>query len=240
MSFWSAVNSVIKKSDIVIEVVDSRNIAGSRNKEIEEKIAAAKKKFILVVNKCDLVNIKTLEKQVPKGSIFVSAKEYHGMKMLRERILTYGNQKNIKPIVGVVGYPNVGKSTLVNVFGRGKAITSSSSGMTKGKQLIAARGFTFLDTPGVLPKKDDKNVHVEIGAVDFSKIKEPEEAFYYLYKKYKEVFKKYYDLKEDSDDEFLEALGKKKGLLRKGGVDVKRTAVFIIKEWQTGKIKQCE
>jgi len=236
MSFWDAVNKVIRKADIIIEVVDARNVEGSRNKEIEEKVAAAKKKLILVINKCDLVDIKKLK--VPKGAIFVSSTEYHGMKMLKEKILTYAKQKKIKPKVGVVGYPNVGKSSLVNVFGRGKAITSSSSGMTKGTQLIAVRGFTFLDTPGVLPRDDDKEMHVEIGAVDFSKTKDPESAFYYLYGKYQEVLEKYYDIKAEDEDEFLEILGKKKGLLRKGGVDVKRAAVFVLKEWQTGKIKQ--
>jgi len=53
--------------------------------------------------------------------------------------------------VAVIGYPNTGKSTLINKLSSGgKAKTSSESGFTKGKQLIAGKnGIMLMDTPAL-------------------------------------------------------------------------------------------
>ncbi len=229
-SFWKAVNGVISEADIILHIVDARNVNETRNKEIENKVK--KKVLIYVINKCDLVDKDILEREKKelKNSVFVSSTEYHGMRKLKEKIIIAGKRLGIeKPRVGVLGYPNVGKSSVINALkGKGSARTSSQSGFTKGKQDIAAKKFTLIDTPGVIPYKEEESALN--GSIDFSKVKEPEVAVYDLMEKFPDLLK-FYKV-EDLDELAI----KKNFLKKKAEPDSNRAARFILKEWQEGKI----
>ena len=59
----------------------------------------------------------------------------------------------MKPIVAIVGRPNVGKSTLFNrLLGRRKAVVHDEPGVTRdlnfGDVEWAGRAFTIVDTAG--------------------------------------------------------------------------------------------
>lgn len=240
-SFWKHVNKVLKEADLIIEVLDARMIEESRNEEIEDKINRSGKKILYVINKSDLVNKIKLEeaKKKLKPSIFVSSREKLGTTILKKKILELAKGKKV--VVGVVGYPNTGKSSLINALtGKGKARTSPESGYTKGLQRIKVDNkITLLDTPGVFPNKEKGLAkHVLMGAVSFSKIKDPETAALRLIEENQELIKKCYHLVAETPEGILEEIAFRFKMLIKGGeANLDAAARFLLKDWQTGKIK---
>ena len=243
-NFWKLVNQVIKQADIILLLLDARLIDETRNLEIESKVKRTKKPLIYVITKSDLVNKNILEKSQLKPSVFVSAKKHLGTTILRKRILlegkkVYGNKECFT--IGVLGYPNVGKSSLINAMkGRRSAPTSSTSGFTKGIQKIRADNkIVFLDTPGVIPYKEkNSNKHAFIGTIDFNKAKDPEEVVVGLMEKYPGKIESHYGVSLSKDFELsIKQIAEKRNILRKGKkVDIERAAKMILKDWQTGKI----
>jgi len=152
-----------------------------------------------------------------------------------------------KARVGIIGYPNIGKSSLINsLVGGRKAITSGERGQTKTIQKIRfSKNIVFLDTPGVIPDNEDSNVnvrdlkkHIQINVKTYDKVKNPDFIVLDLMNKYEGVLQDYYEIKTNDVEELLEKLGRKLKLLKKGGeVDIDRTARVIIKAIQEGKIK---
>ena len=235
--FWKVVNGVIEKSDIILEVLDARFVELSRNREIEEKCEG--KKFVFVLNKADLVNKKELEgwKRKLKHVVFVSATKRLGTSILKRKIIELAKGKNVT--IGVLGYPNTGKSSVINaICGRKKASTSPMSGHTKGKQLLRmAKGIFLLDTPGVYPYKEKGRKLALIGAQDFSKVKDPDLIILELIDEMEDRIKKHYGVEGEYDEEILENIAKKFRKLKKGGkLDIDATARMVLKDWQRGKI----
>ena len=240
--FWKHVNKVLKEAEIIIEVLDARMIEETRNEEIEDKIEKWGKKILYVINKCDLVDIEELKNRTRKlrPSIFISSKEHLGTTLLKKKILELSRGKKVT--VGILGYPNVGKSSVINALsGKGSARTSSESGFTKGLQKIRVDNkILVIDTPGVFPRKE-KNIskHGKIGAIDYSKIKDPEYVALKLIEERKELIKQHYKIEEDEPEDILEKIALKFKKIGKGGKpDLEVAGRLLLKEWQTGKIKE--
>ncbi|MBT7902327.1 GTPase [Candidatus Woesearchaeota archaeon] len=241
VSFWDVVNKVIIEADVILEVLDARNIFETRNSEVEDKVKKAGKPLIYVINKCDLVDKVKLEKEKKKlrHSVFISSVHHLGTGMLREKIMSISKGEQVK--VGVLGYPNTGKSSLINALkGSGAAKTSSESGYTKGLQRVRASGkIVFLDTPGVIPYKEDTDrKHVKISAIDYSKIKEPDLAAMQLIDETEGLIQKFYGVLGKDSEEILENIAIKYKKLKKGGTpNMEVTGRMILRDWQIGKIK---
>ena len=239
---------ILDQSEIILEVLDARFVEDTRNKDIEEEIIKRGKKIIYVINKSDL-NPKP--KDLPEPYAVVSCKERKGIKDLRDRIKILSHNivkdKDGKVIVGVIGYPNTGKSSLINILiGKSSAGTGADAGFTKGIQkLRLSSEITLLDSPGVIPQKEyssrDVKLHSKntmIGARSHSQVSNPEQVIAELVLGFPNTFDTYYKINSGNDSEILlEKLGRKKNFLLKGGiVDIDKTARFILKEWQEGKI----
>lgn len=238
---------VIQEADIILEVLDSRFIEETRNKEIEEFIKKKKKRIIYVLNKSDLIK-KTKDIKI-RPYVFVSALNRIGGKELRDKIKYFSKKiekSSGKISVGVIGYPNTGKSSVINLLiGKSSAKTGATAGFTKGVQKLRLTSeIVLLDSPGVIPEKEYSNIdqekiskHVMTSARDYHKVKNPEISVSYLFEKYKSKFEKFYKRKFKDAEELIEVIGKEKKFLKKGGfVDEDKVARLILKDWQEGRI----
>lgn len=249
-SFWRHVNKVLQGSEIIIEVLDARMIEETRNIEIENKIKMYGKKILYVINKCDLVAPERLSslKNKLNPSVFISSKDKLGTTILKRKILELSHGEKV--VVGVLGYPNVGKSSLINALsGRKAARTSSESGFTHGLQKINVDNkITVLDTPGVFPHQEkDEFKHSKTSAISYGKVKDPETAALSLIEEERETIVDYYQIKEEklvrdrklSSEKILELVAFKLGkLLKAGKPDLEAASRLLLKDWQVGKIRK--
>jgi len=250
--FPIVVQKVLNKSDIILQILDARFIKDTRNLELETNLKELDKIVINVMNKSDLIT-KNQIKDLPKEYILVSCKERRGVGKLRDQIKRYASKikkpldKQGKITVGIIGYPNTGKSSLINLLiGKKSAKTGAEAGFTKGLQkLKLTTKIMLLDSPGVIPKKEYTSIentklakHAQVGARTYSQVKDPETIIFEMMKAFPNTIQKHYKIKTQSSEHLLEKLGRQKNLLKKGNqVNFDKTARLILKDWQDGKIK---
>ncbi len=251
--FPNLAKRVISQSDIVLEILDAIFWEKTRNLEIVNEIKRQRKKLIFIFNKSDLVDKKKIEKDVQDKGIypyvFVSCVTRKSSGDLRDRIKLETKKINKETVyVGVVGYPNTGKSSIINLLvGKNVARVASESGFTKGIQKLKLSDNIFLlDTPGVVPSSENSRLndrdllkHAQINVRTWDKAREPEMIVEGLMKQYQKSFEEYYSLKEgENSEDLIETIGRKKGFLLKGDkVDTDRTARQILRDFQEGRIK---
>jgi ribosome biogenesis GTPase A len=243
------VADVISRADILLEVLDARFPDETRNGEVERDVARSGKPLIFVLNKCDLVPKAVLEKTKNRLSktapaVFVSCRKRQGTTMLRHAILRHTDVKGRDILVGVLGYPNTGKSTVINVLsGRHSAGTSAISGHTRGVQMVrAGANIMLLDTPGVIPFDEwDEHIQGVLGVKDATNIRDPVGVAMKIIERFLEGDRRpleaFYDVELGGLDSYdaLLAVGKKCNFLKKKAeVDETRTAVRLINDWQKG------
>lgn len=270
--YWDSIKRVIIESDVVLEILDARLVELSRNEEVEKLIKEINRPVIFVVNKSDLVSKQSIKEQIlgleQEGEVvFVSSENKQSAKILTSKIkqvfYKYGKrdlEKKImaKPspeyreakgdiVVGVLGYPNVGKSSIINMLAHRKKVkVSKKAGTTHGIHWIKASDeIKLIDSPGVIPLKEDDDIRYGlIGAKDTERLKNSETVADSIIKLFmknnKKAFEYFYGIqieKEDYDS-VISQLGKKKSFLIKGGrIDENRTAVLIVKDWQQGRLR---
>jgi ribosome biogenesis GTPase A len=248
MGFWPVVKKVVKECDFVLEIVDARMPGYSRNRELESLVRREGKELIVVANKIDLVSAGYLKfvRENNGDYYFVSGKRNRGISELKKGILIKGKRKGLKDVkVGVVGYPNVGKSAVINALAkRGKARVTEKAGTTRGIQWVRAGGLLVLDSPGVVRVEDDEVKLGILGAKNPEKLRNLDKVVHTIINKIvgidKKILEKLYGVEIDGmdEDEIILEIGKKKGfLLKKGRVDEQRVMMKIIKDWQKGKFR---
>ncbi len=247
MGYWPIVNTVLREADIIIVLADARMPELSINEEVLRKLHERGKQYVLVFTKRDLVppsSVKQLRQAYPRA-FFVSGRKNEGVSALRRHLQIIGKRFTAEePKVGVVGYPNVGKSALINSLARrARTLVTNQPGTTRGTQWVKTGGLCILDTPGVIPLFD-KHVKLGVlGAKSPEKMQHPEKVAYELLTlflvKDKQALQEYYGLESlpIELDVLVEAIGRKRGYLRKKGeVDEHRTVISIIQDWQSGKL----
>jgi hypothetical protein len=242
--FWKSVRTILNSADVMLEILDASHIEETRIPLFEEEVAKRKRALIYVINKADLADRKRMEEAAhglhPKA--FVSARDHDGIGRLRGMIMFAGRKcGKDRPVVGIFGYPNVGKSSVINALkGRRSAGVSKSAGFTRSVKFIRSGNMLIIDSPGVIPHGERDDVkHTIISAKNPDKLKDPVTVAEKVIKEYAGAVERHYGVSQNEETrDTIDEIAKKKNLLRKGGVpDTHRAAVFILFEVQRGKIK---
>ena len=175
----------IKLVDVVIELVDARLPMSSRNPLLDKLVEG--KPRVVILNKEDLADpqrtaywVKHFNEQqqckafafnatVGKKQLIAKLKEalMEVTAEKRERMAKKGIRKQTIRCM-IVGIPNVGKSTFINILvGKKVAQTGDKAGVTRGKQWIRLDDdLELLDTPGILwPKFEDPEVGFKLAFI---------------------------------------------------------------------------
>lgn len=251
--------------DAVTELLDARIPLSSRNPELDE--LTQRKPRIVLLNKCDMADSETTAqwieyfKKQGQHAIAVDCRtgkglnQYHVLvrKVLADKI-KQNEERGMpgKPLrVMVVGIPNTGKSSFINrMAGKSRAKVADKPGVTRHNQWFAiGNGIELLDTPGVLwPKFDDASVGDKLSFIGSVKDEVTDSEtmacrlLEVLRNDYSSLLCQRYKLEEsDLEDaqpyELLELIGKKRGMLIRGGeVDTQRASVMLLDEYRGAKL----
>ena len=248
--------------DAVAEVIDARIPVSSRNPDLDEMIGA--KPRIILLNKCDMADPAVTDewikyyKQNGITAIAVDCKSGKGLNLFKTTVketladrLAYYREKGMvgKPLrVMVVGIPNVGKSSFINrIAGANKAKVENRPGVTRGNQWFTIdKELELLDTPGVLwPKFEDVTVgeHLAFTGAVKDRVLDTEllavRLLEILAVEYREMLiNRYGQLDFDCEAyELLEQIGKKRGMVIRGGeTDTERASNMLLEEFRNLKI----
>ncbi|EFQ99684.1 nucleolar GTP-binding protein 2 [Nannizzia gypsea CBS 118893] len=251
---WNELYKVIDSSDVIVHALDARDPEGTRCRSVEKYIQdeAPHKHLIFVLNKCDLVPtgvaaswVRALSKEYPTLAFHASINNSFGkgslIQLLRQFSILHSDRKQIS--VGFIGYPNTGKSSIINTLRKKKVCTVAPiPGETKVWQYITLMKRIYLiDCPGVVPPSNNVTEEDILlrGVVRVENVENPEQYIPAILKKTQQRhIERTYEIKGFTDaTEFLSILARKGGRLLKGGEpDVNGVAKMVINDFLRGKL----
>jgi nuclear GTP-binding protein len=290
--FDKVYKQVVDAADVVLYVLDARDPIGTRSKEVEQMVMAAdkgSKRMIFILNKIDLVpppvlrswliylrrSFPTLPLRASKPAPNAKTFEHKDLTMkgtsetLFKALKTFAESRQLKRSikVGIIGYPNVGKSSVINALtsrmsGRGAAApVGAEAGVTTSLREVKLDGkLKLLDSPGIVfadvqegtkeSKIQQQARHILLNAVPPKEIGDPVPAVTLLLKRLsssEDLYAKLlavYDLPalhtigSDKTTDFLVQVARKRGRLGRGGVpNLHSAAQTVIIDWRDGRIQ---
>lgn len=253
---------VIDSSDVILHILDARDPLGTICQSVLDYIKKEKshKQVVLVLNKCDLVPnwvtaryIQHLTPRYPTIAFHASPNHSFGkgtlIQLLRQFAQLHSDKKQIS--VGFIGYPNVGKSSVINTLKSGKVCTVAPvPGETKvWKYITLTRKIYLIDCPGIVPTsaQDSETSTVLKGVVRVEALPTPSDHIPALMERVKPVYlSRTYNvpLPNPNDpseswkpEDLLDKLARMKGrLLKHGEPDREAVSKIILSDWVRGRI----
>ena len=248
------IEATLPKVDVVIEVLDARIPYSSENPMLGD--LRGNKPCLKVLAKSDLADpdlTKVWQKFLSEAeNIDATAvttddiSTIRRLKMAAGRLVPHKEGKTIKTMI--VGIPNVGKSTLINVLaGRKIAKTGNTPAITKNQQSVnIGDGITLLDTPGVMwPNVENVNSGYRlalIGSIKETAMDYADVGFFaarFIKDYFPDRLRERYKLEElpDIELEIIEAIGRRRGCLgRNNAIDIDRASRILVTEIRSGKL----
>ena len=249
----------IKLADCILYVLDARAPFACMNPFVDKIVH--NKPIIYVLNKCDLADeerTKEIKKQfIENGKVIIETVANsatfrsvvkNAIKSILSEKMARNKQKGVNIVYKVIilGVPNTGKSTLINMLcGLKKAKTGNIAGVTRGNTWLKIdEMFTMLDTPGILwPRFKEELSHnlAFIGSLsdkEFDMDDMGYELMQILCDKYPELISNKFGV-EIKFDEFIELYDKlciKRGFVMRGNeIDYHRAGKTFVDEFRNGK-----
>lgn len=283
---------VLSSADIVLYVLDARDPNGTRSQEVERQIVAAdggSKRLILILNKIDLIPQSVLQAwldylrrafptlplrashSAPNARTFdhKALTQKATSETLLRALKSYAHDQQLKRsvTVGIIGYPNVGKSSVINVLcsrlngsassSRSACPTGAEAGITTSlREVKLDNKLKLLDSPGIVFPSSSSSTDCEattkarlalLSALTPKQITDPIPAISLLLKRSSVLpsLLKTYDLPPllsapngDLTTDFLVQVARKRGRLGKGGVpNLNSAAMSVLSDWRDGRIQ---
>ncbi|KAH0789392.1 P-loop containing nucleoside triphosphate hydrolase protein [Histomonas meleagridis] len=264
--YFSQFKKVVDLSDVLLEVLDIRDPMGCRSPKLEDYILKRGKRIVLVLNKADLVPVEVanqwlnfLRREFPtvlfKSSNNPTKANYvplHNGKWrssdcfgVNELIILLNKYSGGTHIVaGIIGSPNVGKSSVINSLSRRPAAgVGSTPGFTKVMQEIdVTNKIKILDCPGVITSSNSDVTPSMVlrNSIKIELLEDPIKPVSFIIEKVpKEQLVDLYGIGTFADaDDFLRQLAIKRGKLYKGGEpDLDAMARMVLDDWNKGHIR---
>ncbi|NXA45264.1 GNL3 protein, partial [Nothocercus julius] len=273
-SFCRELEKVIEASDVILEVLDARDPLGCRCPQLEQAVCSRQdKKLLLVLNKIDLVPKENLEKwlnylknefptvafksatllkdrnmeKVTKRSARIDLSkntECFGSECLLKLLQEHYKTQNKAIQVGVVGFPNVGKSSIINSLKGARACNvGPARGVTKSMQVVPVdKQMKILDSPSIVADPSNSTLAlamrsiIDTGESGLADVFEGIDAIISHCSKQQVIL--FYSIPDfRSTEEFLTLLAQKRGMLKKGGLpDTENMAKLLLCDWTGAKI----
>lgn len=249
----------VKIIDVIIELLDARAPLSSVNEHLEK--ATANKKKLYLITKSDLADneqTKLWQKHFANQNnevLIVDLTNKNSFKIISQAIVRLGKSKwdrdmarGMKPQpirTMIIGIPNVGKSSLINLLAQRKAAgVQNKPGYTRGEQWIRVnKDYLLLDTPGILPMNyDNKEKAINLALV--GSIREdilPNEDLVdalldNLIKHYPNSLKERFAIDDFSNHVItLQTIAKNRGLISNNNqLDIIKAQATLLKEFKDG------
>ncbi|KAH8150138.1 uncharacterized protein LAJ45_05824 [Morchella importuna] len=289
-AFDKMFKQVVDAADVVLYVLDARDPEGTRSREVERAVMAAdggEKRLILILNKIDLIPpsvlkgwltylrryFPTLPLRASNSAANAHTFDHKALTVagtsaaLLKALKTFAHSKQLKRSVsvGVIGYPNVGKSSVINALcgrlggSQASCPTGAEAGVTTSlREIKLDKKLKIIDSPGIVfpgstesSSQDDQARLILLNAIPPKQIADPVPAIALLIRRLstsEALFAKLlalYDLPplintsaKDVVNDFLVQVARKRGRLGKRGIpNIDAAAKTVIMDWRDGRIQ---